>query len=47
MREYRLRVCENRVLRIEFEPNRVKAGGYKWLHNKELHKFLVSPNILV
>jgi hypothetical protein len=36
-KEHRLRVLDNRVLRI-FGPNREEAaGGWKRLHNEELH----------
>jgi hypothetical protein len=37
--EHRLRVFENRVLRI-FEPKRDEVmGGWRKPHNKELHDF--------
>jgi hypothetical protein len=36
--EHRLRVSENRVLRGIFGPKREEvAGGWRRLHNKELH----------
>jgi hypothetical protein len=46
MEECRLRVFENRVLRI-FEPKREeRAGGCRRLHNMELHNLYSSPNII-
>jgi hypothetical protein len=39
-------VYENRVLRRIFEPKRVEfAGGWRRLHNEELHNLYASPNI--
>jgi hypothetical protein len=39
MKEHRLRVTENRVLRGIFGPKRGKvAGGWRRLHNEELHQ---------
>jgi hypothetical protein len=44
--ERRLRVFENRVLRI-FGPKRdEETGGWRKLHNEELHKFYSSPSII-
>jgi hypothetical protein len=44
--KHRLRVFENRVLRI-FEPKRDKVtGGLKKLHNEELHNLYPSPSII-
>jgi hypothetical protein len=41
-----LRVFENRVLRRIFGPKREEvAGGWRWLHNEELHNLYTSPNI--
>jgi hypothetical protein len=41
----RLRVVENRALRI-FGPKRDKVtGGWTKLHNEELHNLYSSPNI--
>jgi len=41
-----LRVFENRVLRRLFGPKRKEgAGGWRRLHNEELHKFYASSNI--
>jgi len=38
---------ENRVLRIMFGSKREEAaGGWKRLHNEELHKLCASPNII-
>jgi hypothetical protein len=45
-KEHRLRVSENRVLRI-FERNKEKvAGGGRRLHNEELPNLYASPNII-
>jgi len=47
MEEHRLMVCENRVLRRIFGPKREEvAGGCRRLHNEELHKLYVSPNVI-
>jgi hypothetical protein len=40
-------VFENRVLRRIFEPKRTEvAGGWRRLHNEELHYSYASPNII-
>jgi hypothetical protein len=40
-------VFENRVLRSIFGPKREEvAGGWRRLHNEELHSLYVSPNII-
>jgi hypothetical protein len=40
-------VFENRVLRRTFGPNRDEVtGGWRKLHNEELHKLYCSPNII-
>jgi hypothetical protein len=45
--EHRLRVSENRVLRGTFGPTREDgAGGWRRLHNEELHNLSTSPNII-
>jgi hypothetical protein len=45
--EYRLRVCENRVLRRIFGPKMEKvAGGWRRLHNEELCNFFASKSII-
>jgi hypothetical protein len=42
--EHRLRVFENRVLWKIFGPKREEvAGGWRRLHNEELHNFYASP----
>jgi hypothetical protein len=43
--EHRLRVFENRVLRI-FGPKREEDGSWRKLHNDELHDLYSSPNIV-
>jgi hypothetical protein len=36
-----------RVLRVIFEPKREEVtGGWRRLHNEELHNFYVSQNII-
>jgi hypothetical protein len=45
--EHRLRVFENRVLRRIFGPKRGEVtGGWRKLHNEELHGFYSSPSIV-
>jgi hypothetical protein len=45
--EHRLRVFENRVLRRIFGPKRDEVtGGWKTLHNEELHNLYSSPSII-
>jgi hypothetical protein len=45
--EHRLRVFENRVLRKIFGPKRDEVtGGWRKLHNDELHGLYSSPNII-
>jgi hypothetical protein len=45
--EHRLRVFENRVLRRIFGPKRDEvAGGWRKLHNEELHGLYSSPIIV-
>jgi hypothetical protein len=40
-------VFENRVLRRIFGPKRDEVtGGWRKLHNEELHNFYSSPNII-
>jgi hypothetical protein len=44
--EHRLREFENRVLRRTFGPKRDEVkGGWRKLHNKELHNSYCSPSI--
>jgi hypothetical protein len=43
--EHRLRVFENRVLRI-FGPKREEDGSWRELHNDEHHSLYSSPNIV-
>jgi hypothetical protein len=46
--EFRLRVFGNRLLRRTFGPKRKEvAGGWRRLHNEELHNLFTSPNIKV
>jgi hypothetical protein len=45
--EHRLKVFENRVLWRIFEPKRDKVtGGWRKLHNEELHGLYSSPSIV-
>jgi hypothetical protein len=45
--EHRLRLFENRMLRRIFESQREEvAGGWRRLHNEELHNLYASPNII-
>jgi hypothetical protein len=45
--EHRLRVFENRMLRRIFEPKRDEVtGGWRKLHNEELHNLYYSPDII-
>jgi hypothetical protein len=45
-KEHRLRVFKNRVLRRVFGIKRVEVvGGWKRLHNEDLHILYASPNI--
>jgi hypothetical protein len=45
--EHKLRVFENRVLRRIFEPKRDGVtGGWRKLHNEELHNLYSSPSII-
>jgi hypothetical protein len=45
--EHRLRVFENRMLRTIFGPKREEvAGGWRRLHNEELHYLYATPNII-
>jgi hypothetical protein len=40
-------VCDNRVLRRIFGPKREEvAGGWRRLHNEELHNLYTPPNII-
>jgi hypothetical protein len=44
---HRLRVFENRVLRKIFGPKRDEMiGGWRKLHNEELHNLYCSPSII-
>jgi hypothetical protein len=45
--EHRLRVFQNRVLKRIFEPKRDEVtGGWRKLHNEELHNLYSSPSII-
>jgi hypothetical protein len=45
--ENRLKVFENRGLRITFGPKRDEViGGWRKLHNEELHNLYCSPSII-
>jgi hypothetical protein len=44
---HRLRVFKNRVLRRILEPKREEVtGGWRRLHNEELHKLYTTQNII-
>jgi hypothetical protein len=46
-KEHRLGVFEDRVLRRIFGPKRDEVmGGYRKLHNKELHNLYSSPSMI-
>jgi hypothetical protein len=46
--EHRLRVFENRVLRRRLGSKREEvAGGWRTLHNEELHNLYTSSKILL
>jgi hypothetical protein len=45
--EHRLRVFENRMLRRIFGPKTdEETGGWRKLHNEELHNLYFSPSII-
>jgi hypothetical protein len=45
--EQRMRVFENRVLGRTFDPKRDEVtGGWRKLHNEELHNVYPSPSII-
>jgi hypothetical protein len=45
--EHTLKVFENRALRKIFGPKRDEVvGGWRKLHNEELHNLYSSPNII-
>jgi len=45
--EHRIKLSENRVLRRIFGPEREEVmGGWRTLHNEELHNLCISPNII-
>jgi hypothetical protein len=45
--EHKLRVIENRVMRRIFGPKRDRVtGGWRKLHNEELHNLYSSPSII-
>jgi hypothetical protein len=45
--EHRLKMFENRVLRRMFGPRRYKVtGGWRKLHNEDLHNLYPSPSII-
>jgi hypothetical protein len=47
LEEHRLRVFENRVLRRIFGPERDEVtGGWRKLHNEEIHNLHSAPRII-
>jgi hypothetical protein len=45
--EHRLKVSEDRVLRILFRPKREEVmGGWRRLYNQDLHSLYASPSIV-
>jgi hypothetical protein len=44
--EHRLRVFKNRMLRIFGHKREKVAGGWRRLHNEELHSLYTSPMLL-
>jgi hypothetical protein len=43
----RFKVLENRILRRISEPMQEEVtGGWRKMHNKELHNLCLSPNII-
>jgi hypothetical protein len=45
--KHKLRGFESRVLRRIYGPRREEvAGGWRRLHNEELHNFYASPNFI-
>jgi hypothetical protein len=47
IKEHRLRVFENRVLRRIFDPKRDEVtGDWRRVHNEELHNLYSSPNTI-
>jgi hypothetical protein len=45
--EHGMRAFENWVLKRRFGPNMVGiSGGWRKLHNDQLHSFYSSPNII-
>jgi hypothetical protein len=45
--DHRLKAFENRVLKGIFGPKKDEMiGGWKKLHNEELHNLYSSPNII-
>jgi hypothetical protein len=44
--EHRLKVCEKRVLRRIFGPEREEDASWRKLHNDELNNLCSSPNIV-
>jgi hypothetical protein len=46
--EHRVKSFDNRVLRGIFRPNREEVtGGWRELHNEQLHNLYSSPSIII
>jgi hypothetical protein len=47
IKEHRVRIFQNRVLRRIFGPKKGEVtGGWRKLHNEELHNLYSSPSII-